>query len=104
VPVNDGREHLLPPVRTVDVAWPERGGEAVAVLVEDEEGMIADRLEVTIVGRLLLRAMDRTLRAVDVEGHAPAAIMLHQISIQPREPLIVSLLRAGPSRTSGASR
>ena len=37
-------------VRTVDVAGPERGGQAVAVLVEDEERMIADGLEVAIVG------------------------------------------------------
>ncbi len=33
VPVNDGEEHLIPPVRTVDVARPKRGGQAVAVLV-----------------------------------------------------------------------
>jgi hypothetical protein len=29
-PVNDGQEHLVPPVSTVDVAWPERGGQTVA--------------------------------------------------------------------------
>jgi hypothetical protein len=43
-------------------------------------------LEVAVVGRLLLRAMDWTLRAVDVEGHAPAerprGIVLHQVSIE----------------------
>src|SRR5439155_22294249 len=37
VPVNDREEHVVPPVRTVDVARPERGGQAVTVLVEDEE-------------------------------------------------------------------
>jgi hypothetical protein len=40
VPVNDGEEHLIPPASTVDVARPKRGGQAVAVLVEDEEGMV----------------------------------------------------------------
>jgi hypothetical protein len=34
VPVNDGQEHLIPPVSTVDVAWPEPGGKAVAILVD----------------------------------------------------------------------
>src|SRR5712691_1823451 len=47
---------LSPPVRTVDVARPERGGQAVAVLVEDEERVVADGLEVAIVGGLLLGA------------------------------------------------
>src|SRR6266852_5774184 len=46
VPVNDGEELLIPPVSIVDVARPKRGGQAVAVLVEDEEGMVADGLEV----------------------------------------------------------
>jgi len=40
-PVNDGKEHMVPPVRTVNVAWPELGSEAVTVLVEDEQGMVA---------------------------------------------------------------
>ena len=48
VPVNDRQEDLLPRVRTVDVAGPERGGQAVAVLVEDEERMVADRLDVAV--------------------------------------------------------
>ena len=48
--VNDGEENLHPPVRTVDVARPERGGQAVAGLVEDEQGMVADGLEVAVVG------------------------------------------------------
>jgi len=39
-------------------------------LVEDEERMVADRLEVAIVGRLLLGAVDWALRAVDIEDHA----------------------------------
>ena len=85
-PLDEREEELVPPVRTVDVAGAERGGEAVALLIEHEQRMIADGLEVAVVGRLLLRAMDRTLRAVDVEGHAPAerprGIVLHQVSIE----------------------
>ena len=79
----------------MDVAWPKLGGQAVAVLVEDEEGMVADGLEVAVVGRLLLRAVDRTLRAVDIERHAagarPGGIVLHEVRIEAREPLIVPL-------------
>jgi hypothetical protein len=50
VPVHDGQEHLLPRVGTVNVARPERGREAVTVLVEDEKRMVADGLEVAVVG------------------------------------------------------
>jgi hypothetical protein len=54
VPINDGKEDLVPSVRTVDVAWAEFGREAVALRVEDEERVIANGLEVAIVGGLLL--------------------------------------------------
>ena len=95
-PVDDGEEDLVPSVGTVHVARAELGGEAVALLVEDEQRMIADGFEVPIVGRLLLRAVDGTLGAVDVEGHAPCerpcGIVLHQVSVEPREALIVRLL------------
>jgi hypothetical protein len=33
--VNDGKQNLIPPRNTVDVARPELGGEAVAVLIKD---------------------------------------------------------------------
>jgi hypothetical protein len=72
VTINDGQEDLLPPVRTGDVARSELGGQAVALLIEDEERMVADGLEVAVVRRLFLRAVHRTFGAVDVEGHAPA--------------------------------
>jgi hypothetical protein len=48
-PVDDGEEDLFPPLRTVHVARPELGGETVAVLVEDEQRMIADGLEVAVI-------------------------------------------------------
>jgi len=45
--------------------------------------------------RRLLRAVDRTLGAVDIEGHAPGpgSFALHQLRIEAREPLVVPLLR-----------
>src|SRR3989454_7396809 len=55
IPINDGKEDLVPPVRTVDVAGPEFGGEAVALRVENGQRVIADGLEVAIVRGLLLR-------------------------------------------------
>src|SRR2546426_10457011 len=63
----------MPPVSTVDVTRPELGGKAVAILVEDEQRMVADGLELAVVGRLLLRAVNRTLGAVDIESHAPGS-------------------------------
>ena len=47
-----------------------------------------------VVGRLLLSPVDRTLGAVDVEGHAPGPgrFALHQLHIEAREPLVVPLL------------
>jgi hypothetical protein len=95
VPVNHGEQDLIPPIGTVYVARPELGGEAVALLVEDRQLMIADGLEVAVICGLLLRTVDRTLRAVDVEGHAgsrwPGGLMLHQVRTQARQPLIVPL-------------
>ena len=57
----------------------------------------SDGLEVAVVGRLLLRAVYRTLRAVDIERHAaarwPRGFVLHQIRIEAREAAIVPLFR-----------
>ena len=62
-----GEARCDPSVRAVDVARPERGGEAVAALVEEEERVTTDGLEVAVAGRLLLRPGHRTLGAVDIE-------------------------------------
>src|SRR5258708_1206726 len=70
VAVNDREEHFVPPIRTVNVARPELGGHAVPAWVEDEEGVIANGLEVAVVGRLLLCPVHRTLGTADIEGHA----------------------------------
>ena len=81
--------------RTGDVARSELGGQAVTLLVEDAERMVADGLEVAVVRRLLLRAVDRTLGAVDVEGYAPgdSCCALHQLRIEASESLMIVLLR-----------
>ena len=86
------------------------GGQAVAVLVEDEERVMADGLEVAVVRGLLFGPVDRTLRAVDVEGHAPGpgSFALHQLRIEARETLVVPLLSEsvrlkGPVRPRGDS-
>jgi len=55
VPINDGKQDLVPPVRTVDIARTELGREAVTLGVEDEEWVIADGFKVAVVRRLLLR-------------------------------------------------
>src|SRR5262245_9500642 len=59
--------------------------------------MVADRLEVTVVGRLLLRAVDRALGAVDIQDQTPRAragrVVLHEVRIEAGEALIVPLLR-----------
>ena len=67
----------------MNVDRPELGRETATVLVEDEERMLADGLEVAVIDRLLLRAVDRTLEAVDIEGHAPdgrpGGFVLHEL-------------------------
>ena len=59
--------------------------------------MIADGLEVAVVGGLLLGAVHRTLGAVDIEGHPPSGRLrrraLNQFRVQVSESLIVTLLR-----------
>ena len=72
VAINDGQEDLIPALGAVDVARPEFHGQAVALWVEDEERVIAHRLEVTVVRGLLLCAVDGAFGAVDVERHASA--------------------------------
>jgi hypothetical protein len=69
--IDDGEEHFVPPVRTVDVARPEFGGHAVTARIEDVERVIANGLEVAIVGGLLLGPVDRALRAVSGSSIGP---------------------------------
>src|SRR6266511_3391703 len=68
----------------------------VALAVENEERMVADGLEVAVVRRLLLCAVNRALGAIDVEDHAsrgPAhRLALHHVRVEASESLIVVLL------------
>jgi hypothetical protein len=80
----------------VHVAGSELGGEAVALLVEDEERMVADGLKVTVVRRLLLRPVDGTLGAVDIERYplvrGTGRRVLGQCRVETNESLIVLFL------------
>jgi len=80
----------------VDIARSEFRGEAVALGIEDEERVIADRLEVPVVRRLLLRAVNGAFGTVDGERHASAwrsrRRMLNQVRVQARQALVVPLL------------
>src|SRR2546426_10641687 len=49
----------------------ELSGKAVAILVEAEKRRVADGFEVTVIGRLLLPSVHRTLGAVDIVNRAP---------------------------------
>jgi len=73
-----------------------RGGQAATLLVEYEFGMIADGPGVATVGRLLFRAVDPALEAVDVQGQTPREranpLVPRQIRNQALESLIVPLL------------
>jgi hypothetical protein len=59
--------------------------------------MVADGLEVAVVGRLLLRAVDRALGAVDIQDQAPreraGRLMLHEVRIEASESVVVPLIR-----------
>jgi hypothetical protein len=59
--------------------------------------MVADGLEVAVVGRLLLRAVDWALGAVDIQDQPPPTradrLVLHQGRVEVRESLIVPFHR-----------
>jgi hypothetical protein len=71
---------------------PRNDGESVVPSVR----MVADGLEVAVVGRLLLRALNRTLGAVDIERHAPGGRsggrVLDQFRIEASKALGIVLL------------
>lgn len=97
IPVNDGQQNLIPPLRTMDIAWPELGREAVALEVEDEERVMADGLEVPVVRGLLPRPVNRALGAVDVERHSAAlrsrCRLLNQVGVQATQSVVVPFLQ-----------
>ena len=80
----------------MDIARPEFRREAVTLRVEDEERVIADRLEVAVVRGLLLGSVDRALGAVDIESHPPGRrsrrSVLDQSHVEASKALIVILI------------
>ena len=64
------QQEFCPSLRAVDVPRPQFGRQAVAFTVEQHQRVIAGRLEVPIVGALLLMALDPNLGAVHVQHDA----------------------------------
>jgi hypothetical protein len=52
----------------VDIAGAQLGGQAVALAIEQQQRMIAGRLEVSVVGTVFLSALDRDFRAVHIQN------------------------------------
>ena len=71
LPVDLGQQQFLPAVGTVDVARAQFRRQAVALVVEQQQRMIAGGLEVSVVGALLLAAVDRDFGAVHVQHYPP---------------------------------
>jgi len=55
----------------MDVTGTQLGGQTVTFAIEQQQRVIAGRLEVSIVGALLLLAINPDLGAIHVEHHAP---------------------------------
>src|SRR5262249_44794959 len=57
-------EQLVPVVGAVDVAWPQLCGQTIALVIEQKQRMVADRLEVPVVGTAFLLPMHWTLAGI----------------------------------------
>jgi hypothetical protein len=69
LPLDLGKQQFLPVAGTVDVAGPRLCRQTVALAVEPQQRVIAGGLEVSVVGALLLLAVDRDLGRVHVQKH-----------------------------------
>jgi len=54
IPFEDGLQCLSPPLGTVHIAWPEDCSFTIPKLVKTEQGVVADTLKMTVVGRSFL--------------------------------------------------
>jgi hypothetical protein len=111
--VDLGHEQFLPVVRAGDVPWVQLRDEAVAVVVEQKQRVVAHRLEVPVVGTAVLLTMHRALAGIQVEhravGSVPRLAMSDHIAVhghQPDEVLLASqqlglepMQRGGQGRT-----
>ncbi len=89
VSLDDREQNATPELGTVVVATPQHGPFKIAVLVEQEQRMIASALEVTVVRRALLFAMRLAELAIQIQdqiverstlvnGVDPCAGQIHQ--------------------------
>ena len=108
LPVNFRHEQVVPVVGAMHGAGPQRSGEAVPVLSEQKQRVVADGLEVPVLGAPFLRPMHRTLARIHVE-HDPVGARCHLGPVQappgsrPSTRRDSSLGSAARSRTNATS-
>ena len=93
VTLDNRLDEVLPPIGAMDVAWSENRPFAITELVEAEQGMIADALEMAVVGCAFLLAMHWTLGAIDVQDdtltHCFGYSTFHPFDIEPLQAIEV---------------
>ena len=70
LPLDLGQQQFVPVLGAGHVARSQLRRQTVAVLVEQQQRVVADRLEVTVIGAAFLLTVDRTLGGVHVEHDA----------------------------------
>jgi hypothetical protein len=70
LPLDLRQQHVFPAIGTVHITGPQLGGQTVALAAEQQERVIAGRLEVTVVRAVLLLAVHRDLGRVHVQHNA----------------------------------
>ena len=106
LPFNFRHEQVVPVLGAMHVARPQRGGQAVAVLIEQKQRVVTDGLKVPVIRAPFLRPMHWTLAGIHVEhdtrgarrhpglrehlpvhGHQPDEIFLsgQQVGLEPMQ-------------------
>ena len=104
-----GQQQLLPVLSAVHVAWTQLRRQAIPMLVEQQQRVVADRLEMAVVGAALLLAVDRAFGRIHVEHDALGVVLRlglrHQArGSQPSAPASSPRSPASPSRSSAVAR
>jgi len=68
------QQKLIPVFGAVNIARTQFRRQSVAVTIEQEQRVVADRLKVPVVGAALLLTMNRSLAGIHVEDDVPGAI------------------------------